>query len=74
MRNAHKTMVGIPEEKRSIERTRHWWDDKIRMDLREVGWEKCGLDSCCLGWRPVAGSSEHGNESSVSIKGGEFLD
>jgi len=28
----------------------------------------------CLGYGPVAGSCEHGNEPSGSTKGGEFLD
>jgi hypothetical protein len=32
-----------------------------------------GLDSYGSGERPVAGSYEHGNEPSGSIKGGEFL-
>jgi hypothetical protein len=34
----------------------------------------CGLDASGLGQGPVVGSSEHGNKSSGSIKGGEFLD
>jgi hypothetical protein len=38
----------------------------------------CGLDSCGSVYGPVAGCCEHGNEPSVSIKGGrggvEFLD
>jgi len=33
----------------------------------------CGLDSCCLGWYPVAGYCEHDNEPSDSIKGGNLL-
>jgi hypothetical protein len=33
-----------------------------------------GLDSSSSGQRPVVGFSEHGNEPSGSIKGGEFLD
>jgi hypothetical protein len=38
--------------------------------LREIGWE----DVDWIGQRPVAGSCENGNESSGSIKCGEFLD
>jgi len=34
----------------------------------------CGLDSSGSGQGPVAGSCEHGNEPSDSIKGWEFLD
>jgi hypothetical protein len=33
-----------------------------------------GLDACGSGKGPVAGSCEHGNELSDSMKGGEFLD
>jgi hypothetical protein len=34
----------------------------------------CGLDSCGLGNRTVAGSYQHGNKSSGSIKCRKFLD
>jgi hypothetical protein len=30
------------------------------------------MNSCCSGFGPVAGSCEHGNEPSGSIKDGEF--
>jgi hypothetical protein len=33
---------------------------------------RCKLDSSGLGQGAVAGSCEQGNETSVSIKGGEF--
>jgi hypothetical protein len=35
---------------------------------------RCGLDAYDSEMRPVAGSCEHNNEPSGSIKGGEFLD
>jgi hypothetical protein len=35
---------------------------------------RCGLDSSDSGYGPAAGSCEHGNEPSGSIKGREFLD
>jgi hypothetical protein len=35
---------------------------------------KCGLDSSGTGCGPVAGSCEHDNEPSGSIKAEEFLD
>jgi hypothetical protein len=35
---------------------------------------RCGLDASGSRQKPVAGSCEHGNESSGSVKGGEFLD
>jgi hypothetical protein len=34
----------------------------------------CGLVSSGSGQGPMAGTCEHGNETSGSIKGGEFLD
>jgi hypothetical protein len=34
----------------------------------------CGLDSSDLGYGPVVGFCEHGNEPSGSVKGGGFLD
>jgi hypothetical protein len=49
------------------------WED-IRMDLFGSMVGRCGLDSSGSGQVPVAGSCEHCNESSDSIKGGEFLD
>jgi hypothetical protein len=36
--------------------------------------EMCGLDASGSGQEQVAGSCKHGNESSVSTKGGEFHD
>jgi hypothetical protein len=33
-----------------------------------------GLDSSSSGWGLMAGSCEHGNEPSGSMKGGEYLD
>jgi hypothetical protein len=42
MKNAYKIMVGKPKRKRSLRRPRCRWEDNIRIDLREIGWE--GLD------------------------------
>jgi hypothetical protein len=39
MRNAYKILVGKPEGKRSLERPRRRWEDNIRMELMEIGWE-----------------------------------
>ena len=33
----HKVLVGKPEGKRPLGRPRHRWDDKIKMELQEVG-------------------------------------
>jgi hypothetical protein len=37
-RNVYRILVGKPEEKRPLGRTRHRWEDGIGMDLREIGW------------------------------------
>jgi hypothetical protein len=39
MRNAYISLVRKPEGQRPLGRPRHRWEDIIRMDLREVGWE-----------------------------------
>ena len=39
MRSVYKVLVGIPERKRPLGRSRRGWDDNIKMDLQEVG---CG--------------------------------
>ena len=36
-RNAYRVLVGKPEGKRPLGRPRSRWEDKIKMDLREVG-------------------------------------
>jgi hypothetical protein len=41
-RNAYRILVGKPEGKRPLGRPRRRWVDKIKMDLREVGWD--GMD------------------------------
>jgi hypothetical protein len=41
-RNACRILVGKPEGKRPLGRSRRRWEDNIRMDLREIGWS--GMD------------------------------
>ena len=38
-RNAYRVLVGKPEGKKSLGRLRRRWENKIKMDLREVGWD-----------------------------------
>jgi hypothetical protein len=38
-RNVYRVLVGKPEGKRQLERARRRWEDGIKMDLREIGWE-----------------------------------
>ena len=40
-RGVHKVSVRKPEGKRSLGRSRHTWEDNIKMDLQEVG-RGCG--------------------------------
>jgi hypothetical protein len=37
-RNAYRILVGKPEGKRPLGRSRRWWEDSIKMDLREIWW------------------------------------
>jgi hypothetical protein len=39
MRNVYKILVRKLEGKRPLRRPRHRWEDNIRMDLMEIGWE-----------------------------------
>jgi hypothetical protein len=38
-RGAYRASVGKPEGRRPLGRPRRRWEDNIKMDLREVGWE-----------------------------------
>ena len=42
-RGLYRVLVGKTEEKISLERSRHRWEDNIQMDIEEVGWWD-GLD------------------------------
>jgi hypothetical protein len=37
-RGAYRILVGRPEGRRPLGRPRRRWEDKIKMDLQEVGW------------------------------------
>jgi hypothetical protein len=39
MRNTHKILVGKLEGKRKYGKLRRRWEDNIKMDLEETGWE-----------------------------------
>jgi hypothetical protein len=56
-------------------RPRRRWEDNIRIDPVRNRMGRCGLDLSGLGTvAEVSGSCEHDNESTGSIKGGEFLE
>jgi hypothetical protein len=44
--------IGKPEGKEPLRTPRHRWEDSIRMNLREVGWEG-------VGWIHVAQERDH---------------
>jgi hypothetical protein len=39
MRGAYNILVGGPEGRRPLGRPRRRWEDNIKMDLREIGFE-----------------------------------
>jgi hypothetical protein len=41
-RNAYRILVKQPEGMRPLGRPRHRWEDNIKIDLREIGWD--GMD------------------------------
>jgi hypothetical protein len=41
-RNAYRILVRKPEGKGPLGRSRRWWVDNIKIDLRETGWD--GMD------------------------------
>jgi hypothetical protein len=67
-RNAYRKFVVKSEGKRPLGRPRRRWVDKIKMDLREIGWDVAGS-----GQGPVEGSCERSDELSDSTKYGEIL-
>jgi hypothetical protein len=41
-RNAYRILVGKPEGKQPLGRSRHRWVNNIKIDLRELGWVDMG--------------------------------
>ena len=72
-RGVFKVLVGKPEGKRPLGRTRRRWKDNIKMDLQEVGWGH-GMDLYGSGQGQMASTCEFGNNISRSIKFGEYRD
>jgi hypothetical protein len=60
-RNLYTVLMGKPEEKRPVERPRRRWEDRIKIDLRKIGWG-CGEDSSGTGYGSLAGCCECGDE------------
>jgi len=51
-RTAYKILIGKPNGKRTLGRPRRRWEDNIRMDLNEMGYEG-------RKWRELAQGREH---------------
>jgi hypothetical protein len=73
-RGAYRALVREAEGRRTLGRPRHRWEDNIKIDLREVGWGRHGLDQSGPGYGQVVGSCKHGDELLGSIKCREFLE
>jgi hypothetical protein len=58
------------EDKRLLGRPMHRWEDNIRLDLREIGWE--GVEWFYLS-QDRAACREKSKELSSSMKGGDFI-
>jgi hypothetical protein len=43
-KNAYRIFVGNPEGNRPLGRPRRRWVTNIKMDLKEIGWDRYGLD------------------------------
>jgi hypothetical protein len=43
-RIVYRLLMGKPEGKTPLGRSRHRWEDGIRMDLREIGWGSVTVD------------------------------
>ena len=71
-RRAYRVLVGKPEGRRPLGRRGLRWEDNIKMDIIEVGFEARIL-SIWLKIGTANGSCECGNEPSGSMKCGEFL-
>jgi hypothetical protein len=48
-KGVYRVLVGVPKGKRPLGRPRRRWEDNIKMDLQEVGFEDMELDRSGLG-------------------------
>ena len=66
-------LVGKPEGKRTLGRSRRRWENNIKVNLQDVGWDN-GLDWFGSEQGQAAGNYKRCNEPSSCIECGEFLD
>jgi hypothetical protein len=43
-RNVYRVLVGKPEGRSPLERPKRRWEDRIKLELRDIGWG-CEVDS-----------------------------
>ena len=55
-RGVHRVLVGKPEGKRPLGRSRRRWEDNIQMDLQEVGGGHVELAQDRDRWQAVVGT------------------
>jgi hypothetical protein len=60
-RNVYRILVKNPGGKRPLGRPRRRWEDNIKLDLKDMGWD--GMD-----WIDLSQDWEHGNKPPSSIK------
>jgi hypothetical protein len=75
-RRVYRIWVGRPEYKRPLARPRRRWEDKIKLDLREIGFDGANWIRVAQDRVPWGGGGfcEHRDEPSGSIKkAGYFL-
>jgi len=48
-RGAYRVLVGKPEVKRPLGRSRHRWQDNTKMNFREIGRQVYIVGWCCSG-------------------------
>jgi hypothetical protein len=64
-RKVYRVLVGKPEGKRPLGRPRLRWENGIRMDHMEIGWEG-EVDPTGLGYGPMVDCCEYGDKASGS--------
>jgi len=72
--DVYRVLVGKPDGKRPLVRTRRRWMYNMKMDLQEVGCGGGKLVRTGSGQEQVAGTCECSDEPSGSVKCREFLD
>ncbi|KAJ4442717.1 hypothetical protein ANN_04308 [Periplaneta americana] len=76
-RNAYRVLVGRPEGKRPLGRPRRRWEDNIKMDLREVGYDDrdwINLAQDRDRWRAYVRAAMNLRDEEESIATFNFLD